>query len=130
MNLPLDSPVVLLAIYCLLALAAALAGGVMPMVVKLTHTRLQVAVSFVGGLMLALALLGMLPHALRQLAGPQQTAAWLLAGFLFMFLLQRFAPFHHHDVAAGSPLEPCGHAHSLAERSAPNLKWLGVALGL
>lgn len=130
MNLPLDSPAALLALYCLLALVAALVGGVMPTLVKLTHTRLQLAISFVGGLMLALALLGMLPHALLHLACPQQTAAWVLGGFLVMFLLQRFSPFHHHDVAEGSPLEPCGHPHSLAERSARNLNWLGVALGL
>jgi zinc and cadmium transporter len=47
-----------------------------------------------------------------------------------MFFLQRFLPFHHHDVAEGSPVEPCGHTHSLAERSARRLSWMGVALGL
>ena len=47
-----------------------------------------------------------------------------------MFLLQRFLPFHHHDVAEGTPVEPCGHTHSLAERGARRLSWAGVALGL
>jgi zinc and cadmium transporter len=97
---------------------------------RLTHTRLQVGVSFVAGLMLGLALLGLLPHATHELHAIQPAAGWLLGGFLVMFFLQRFLPFHHHDVAEGSPLEPCGHAHALAERSARSLNWIGVALGL
>lgn len=125
-----SSAVFRLSLYSVLALLAALAGGALPSLFKLTHTRLQVAVSFVAGLMLGLALLGLLPHASLELGSARPGAAWLLAGFLVMFFLQRFLPFHHHDVAEGSPLEPCGHSHSLAERSARHLRWLGVALGL
>lgn len=130
MNLSLESPGVLLTGYCLLAFLAAWAGGELPTLVKLTHTRLQVAVSFVAGLMLGLSLLGLLPHALHELPSAHAATHWVLAGFLTMFLLQRFLPFHHHDVTEGSPLEPCGHAHSLAERSARHLGWIGVTLGL
>jgi zinc and cadmium transporter len=130
MNPLTDSPTVVLAGYCLLALLAALAGGALPSLFKLTHTRMQVAVSFVAGLMLGLSLLGLLPHATHEIHSVDQSVAWLVAGFLVMFFLQRFLPFHHHDVPEGSPLEPCGHAHSLAERSARSLSWVGVALGL
>ncbi|MCU0782882.1 MAG: ZIP family metal transporter [Verrucomicrobia bacterium] len=130
MNTLNASPTVLLVVYCVLALLAALAGGALPTLFRLTHTRLQMAISFVGGLMLGLSLLGMMPHALHQIGSVQPTVAWLLAGFLMMFLLQRFLPFHHHDVIEGNPLEPCGHTHSLAERSARSLSWMGVALGL
>ena len=130
MNLSSASPVLLLSLYCVLAFAAALAGGALPALFKLTHTRVQVSVSFVAGLMLGLALLGLLPHAGEELNSLHQLAAWTLAGFLVMFFLQRYVPFHHHDVEEGSPLEPCGHTHALAERSARNLSWLGVVLGL
>jgi cytochrome bd-type quinol oxidase subunit 1 len=130
MNSLATSPTVLLVGYCLLALLAALAGGALPSLFKLTHTRLQVAVSFVAGLMLGLALLGLLPHASHELNSIRGGVAWLLGGFLVMFFLQRFLPFHHHDMAEGSPTEPCGHTHSLAERSARSLSWMGVALGL
>ena len=119
-----------LGLYCLLVFLASLAGGALPTLFRLTHTRLQVAVSFVAGLMLGLAVLGLWPHATHALGSPHRSAAWLLAGFLAMFFLQRFLPFHHHDVAEGSPVEPCGHTHSLAERSARTLSWVGVALGL
>jgi zinc and cadmium transporter len=130
MNFLIQSPTALLVSYCLLALLAALAGGALPSLFKLTHTRLQVAVSFVAGLMLGLSVLGLLPHATHELGSVQRVTAWLLGGFLAMFFLQRFLPFHHHDVAEGSPVEPCGHTHSLAERSARSLSWVGVALGL
>jgi zinc and cadmium transporter len=124
------SPALLLGAYSLLALLAALAGGALPSLLKLTHPRLQLAVSFVAGLMLGLAVLGLWPHAAHELHSVHVSAAWLLGGFLTLFFLQRFLPFHHHDVIEGSPSEPCGHPHSLAERSARSLSWMGVALGL
>ena len=116
------SPTVLLAAYCLLALLAALAGGALPSLVRLTHPRLQLAVSLVAGLMLGLSLLCLLPHASHELGSVHEGAAWLVGGFLVMFFLQRFLPFHHHDVAEGSPPEPCGHTHALAERSVSLVK--------
>lgn len=130
MNILSYSPSITLACYCALALLAALAGGILPTLFKLTHTQLQAGVSLVAGLMLGLSLLGLLPHSGHELHSIHQAAMWMLAGFLIIFFLQRFLPFHHHDVTAGSPLEPCGHAHSLAERSARNLSWTSVALGL
>jgi zinc and cadmium transporter len=129
-NVTSPSPALFLVIACLLTFLAALGGGLLPALFRLTHTRLQLAVSFVAGLMLGLALLGLLPHASHELSSPHRAATWLLAGFLVLFLLQRFFPFHHHDVIPNTPLEPCGHAHSLAERSARQLSWMGVALGL
>ena len=126
----LDSPVILLGLYGAVVFAASLAGGWLPTLLRLTHVRLQLAVSFVGGLMLGLALLALLPHAIQESGSAAHSTGALLAGFLLMFLLQRFLPFHHHDVAEGSPLEPCGHTHSLAERSARSLSWVGVVLGL
>ncbi len=119
-----------LAVYCVFVFLAALAGGALPALFRLTHTRLQVAVSFVAGLMLGLSLLGLLPHATHGLGSVQASAGWLVSGFILLFFLQRFLPFHHHDVADGSPTEPCGHTHSLAERSARALSWVGIAVGL
>jgi zinc and cadmium transporter len=120
----------LLATYCLFAFLAALMGGGLPNLFRLTHTRLQIAVSFVAGLMLGLSLLGLLPHASHELYSMHRGTAWALGGFLVMFLLQRFLPFHHHDVPEGSPLDVDGRADSLAQRSASSLNWIGVALGL
>jgi zinc and cadmium transporter len=156
-----------LAIYCVLVLFASLAGGWLPIVVRLTHTRLQVAISLVAGLMLGIALLHFLPDANEHLGSLDRTVAWMLSGFLVMFFLQRFFHFHHHDLPEGDPEDCCHdepaeeshdhghsheehhhghehvhdhthehdhehvhHAHTLAEKSAQQLSWVGTALGL
>jgi zinc and cadmium transporter len=149
----------LLAIYCALVLIASLAGGWLPIIIKLTHTRLQIAISLVAGLMLGIALLHFLPDANEHLQSLDRTVAWMLGGFLAMFFLQRFFHFHHHDLPEGDPEDCCHdepahdhghshdhdhhhghghehehdhaqHAHTLAEKSAQQLSWVGTALGL
>jgi zinc and cadmium transporter len=139
------STVGLLAIYCAFVLLASLAGGWLPLLFHLTHTRLQMAISFVAGLMLGIALLHFLPDAAEQLHSVDRTVKWALGGFLLMFFLQRFFHFHHHDLPEGDPEDCCHghaehehahgegetyHAHTLAEKSARQLSWVGTALGL
>jgi zinc and cadmium transporter len=135
------TPVWLLTVYCALVLLASLAGGWLLLVIHPTHTRLQLATSFVAGLMLGIALLHFLPDAAEQLHSVDRTATWVLGGFLAMFFLQRFFHFHHHDTPEGDP-EDCDahehghvhdhahHAHTLADKSAQQLSWVGTALGL
>lgn len=131
--------------YCVLVLLASLAGGWLMLSIRLTHTRLQMAISFVSGLMLGIALLHFLPDAAKQFHSLDRTVAWMLGGFLAMFFLQRFFHFHHHDLPEGDPEDCCHHesepspdqapahehhAHTLAEKSAQQLSWTGTALGL
>ena len=145
MPAPLISSGGLLAIYCALVLLASLAGGWLLLLIHLTHTRLQMAVSFVAGLMLGIALLHFLPDADEQLHSLDRTMNWVLGGFLVMFFVQRFFHFHHHDLPEGDPEDCCGHdhdhdhahahdhsehAHTLADKSAKQLSWVGTALGL
>ncbi|MFB3137829.1 MAG: hypothetical protein ACE10B_01235, partial [Phycisphaerales bacterium] len=65
------SPIALLVMYCGLILAASLIGGWVPLLIRLTHERMELAVSFVSGVMLGVALLHLLPHAWMQ------RAAWM-----------------------------------------------------
>ena len=102
------SPNWLLAIYCALVMLASLCGGWLLILMRPTHTRLQVATSFVAGLMLGIALIHFLPDAMEQLKDIDRTAKWVLGGFLAMFFLQRFFHFHHHDSPVGDP-EDCCH---------------------
>ena len=140
----------LLTIYCALVLVASLAGGWVLLIIRPTHARLQLAISFVAGLMLGIALLHFLPDAEEQLHSMDRTVAWMLGGFLAMFFLQRFFHFHHHDSPEGDPEDCCHeheesdehkhehdhghehehHAHTLAGKSASQLSWVGTALGL
>ena len=133
------TPAWLLTIYCALVLLASLAGGWLLLVIRPTHTRLQLATSFVAGLMLGIALLHFLPDAEEQLHSVDRTVTCVLGGFLAMFFLQRFFHFHHHDSPEGDP-EDCDahehvhdhahHAHTLADKSAQQLSSVGTALGL
>lgn len=135
----------LLVIYCAFVLFASLAGGWLPLLVHLTHTRLQMAISLVAGLMLGIALLHFLPDAAEQLGSLDRTVKWTLGGFVAMFFLQRFFHFHHHDMPEGDPEDCCQHEHehehhheqghvhhdqTLAYKSAKQLSWVGTALGL
>ena len=145
-----SSPAFLLIAYCAVILLASLAGGWIPLLVRLTHTRLQVATSFVAGLMLGVGVLHLLPHAWDQLRSIDRAAGWLLGGFLLMFFIQRFFHFHHHDVPEEDAVggHECAHEHhdhdqegaeghvhrvaenTLADQSARQLSWGGAALGL
>jgi zinc and cadmium transporter len=140
---PLLSPAWLLFVYCVLTMVASLAGGWLLMMIHLNHTRLQMAVSFVAGLMLGIALLHFLPDANEHLGSLKKTVEWMLGGFLAMFFVQRFFHFHHHDLPEGDPEDCCGHehehdhaelhaghAHTLADKSAKQLSWVGTALGM
>jgi len=124
------SPEIQLLVACVIVLGASLAGGWLPALLRLNHSRLQMAVSMVSGLMLGLAMLHLLPHGAEELGSMSLACGWLMTGFLVMFLLQRFLPFHHHDVGENQPHVNCGHAHGPTEPYASHLDWLGVALGL
>lgn len=100
----------LLAIYCLGIVGASLLGGVIPNLLRLTHRRLQMALSFVAGAMLGVALFHMLPHAVLEVMDQRHAegkafghgqfdtlTVAMVAGFLAMFLLERFARFHRHE---------------------------------
>jgi zinc and cadmium transporter len=112
------SPTLLLVVYCSLIFVASLAGGMIPLVVRLTHRRMELAVSFVAGLMLGVGALHLLPHAIVQLGpdGKLDHIMWsLMGGFLTMFFVERFFCYHHHDAPDESPSEVphanCEHHH-------------------
>ena len=102
-----------LALYCVVIIVSSLLGGWIPLHVRLTHKRLQIANSLIGGFMLGIALLHMLPHAMISNNPFQQLMLWMVAGVLTMFLLERFFHFHQHDLPSHPPSahEQDGHDH-------------------
>ena len=75
-----------LILYCVLVAGASLFGGWLPSRIKLTHTRMELIMSFVSGLMLGVALFHMLPHGAEQLRSVHAAGLWLAGGILVMFL--------------------------------------------
>ena len=97
--------------YCVAIVLASVFGGVLPKLVKLTHGRLQVLISFVGGLMLGISVFHLLPHALVELGTAQLDMAMiaLMCGMVAMFLLLRM--FHFHDHGPAEVHDPHDHDH-------------------
>jgi zinc and cadmium transporter len=82
---------------------ASLVGGWLPQWLRLTHGRMQTAISFVAGVVLGIGLLHLLPHGFYQWFEVDAEGAidrsvwWLLIGFLATFCLQRLFHFHTHE---------------------------------
>jgi zinc and cadmium transporter len=134
----------LIVIYCVLILLASLMGGIMPLMVRLTHTTMQLAVSFVAGVMLGVGFLHMLPHAI-ELLDARSVMIWVLGGFLAMFFIQRYLAVHQHVAPHGQTASEhqCGesdevhhHAHEdflirpPGQLMAKETSWGGAAIGL
>lgn len=135
-------------VYCLAIVLASVFGGVLPKLVTLTHGRLQLLISFVGGLMLGISVFHLLPHAMVELGGQRIDSAMMamMCGMVAMFLLLRM--FHFHDHGTAEVPDPHGHdhdhdgghcgpalvslevAHSHGAKPHRELSWMGVCFGL
>ena len=112
--------------YCAAIMAASVGGGWLPSIFRLTHTRMQTTISFVGGLMLGIAVFHLLPHSVHGNNSIDTSAWWMMAGILTMFLLIRSFHFHHHGPLEISTAQedPCAghdahdHDHDLGKRHA------------
>jgi zinc and cadmium transporter len=100
------APAVLLVIYCCLIVLASLTGGWLPSILRLSHLRMQLLMSLVGGMMIGVACLHLLPQAVAQLNDLRWLSSSLLVGVLSMLFLLRFGHVHHH----GDPVTFCDHA--------------------
>lgn len=103
-----------LSAFCLVILTVSVLGGLLPLATVLTHTRLQVYLSFAAGTMLGAAFFHMMPEAIR--IGSVATIQWAAFGLLALFFLERFFSFHHHEpdpdpAGLDHPKNHSQHAH-------------------
>jgi zinc and cadmium transporter len=134
----------LLIVYCSLIVVVSLAGGRLSSLLKMTHLRTQLLMSGVGGLMLGIAMLHLLPHATETLGSASKAGIGALAGLVVMFLMVRL--FHTHDhsgpaVEAGEDSaslteeadqhHSCGHGHHHGDGDpTKGISWFGLFFGL
>jgi zinc and cadmium transporter len=136
-----------LILYCVLVTGASLLGGELPSLIQLTHSRMQMLVSLVAGLMLGVGLFHMLPHAAIEVDSLDVVMLWVMGGLLATFFLIRAFHFHQHGSAehdgAGLPQDhdhDDGHQHGHAADShhgaggasagRHRFSWIGMGLGL
>lgn len=128
----------MLAAELVLVFLAAWAGGTSVAILRLGHRRMQVLLSFTGGILLGVAFLHLMPHAIAARAGAvDEVVPWMLAGFFLMFLLERaFRGHAHHAVDPDhGPAHGCDHSggHHHAHAGAPasaGWGWCGALAGL
>lgn len=130
-----------LTLFCVIIALASLFGGSLPSLIRLTHRRIQLTLSFVSGVMLGVALLDLLPHAIYKLQHAETALACCLIGLLFMFFMIRMFHFHQHDLTADNAHEHptpelCDHDHGHhhvhcdEHGGQVDLSWLGLSFGL
>ncbi len=121
-----------LAVYALgLVLAVAL-GARMDRLVRITHKRTQLLMSLIAGVLLGIAVLHLLPHAVYTIqhekgaSSIDYVAPFVVLGLLFMFFLQRLFHFHNHEYQAHDQQTDHAHESSITLGRAG----FGVVLGL
>ena len=132
------SVLALLGIYGSALFLASLLGSGLPRLFSMTHTRTQMILSLVSGLMLGVALLHLIPHSYAAAGAIDTVMVWTLAGLVFMLLLLRWFHFHQHDfvgAAADCALDAGdghdhAHAHDHAHPPEQALGALGLFVGL
>ena len=123
----------LLMVYCGLIVLGSLAGGWLPVLVRLSHARMQVMMSFVGGFMLGIALLHLLPHAVVKTKSVDAAVLAALIGLLTIFFLIRIFGGHSHDVPGEDPHSHGDHSTNAKMESGSGehgFRWVGLAFGL
>lgn len=124
------SPIVALLIYSLLVIGSSVLGGAIPSFFKMTHVRMQSVLSLVGGFMLGVALLHMLPHGIVACKGNLDLIMiCTLVGLLFTFFMIRTLHFHQHGPTAHDSHD---HDHKECDHHSHKhtISWTGVAFGL
>lgn len=138
------NPTLLVVAYGLTIVVSAVAGGYLPQLVRMNHLRMQVLLSFVGGMMLGVAVLHLLPHGILEIqtailneensfsVATQWAMQSTLIGLLVTFLLMRAFHFHQHgEEDEQEHHHGHHHGHETSTSTAPKrLGWLGVMFGL
>src|SRR5438477_996684 len=120
-----------LAVYSLLVLAVSLFGGGVPFLGRVTHSRLQLYLSFSAGVMLGASFFHVMPDAMAMSGAG--FGWWMALGVVGLFCIERFIAPHSHEVSSKLQEEHehepgCEHDHE--HHAAPAVSgWMAV-LGL
>lgn len=140
----------LLTSYCLIVALASVGGGWLPALLRMTHLRTQLLMSFVAGLMLGISTLHLLPHALESLGSSSHVGMATLVGVIGMFLLLRVFHVHNHGhvpiavdpeatIAKIDEHSHCDHHHGAHHHDHHHVEhspsrrgfgWIGMLFGL
>ena len=105
-----------LVFYCALILLASMFGGWVPLVGKVTHSKLQFYLSLSAGVMLGAAFFHVMPDAMEK--SEEYFGWWMSLGVVGLFCIERFIAPHSHEID-GHNHDHHAHEHSHLEFSEP-----------
>jgi zinc and cadmium transporter len=94
-----------LAIYSVMILLISLLGGFLPLLGKVTHSRLQLYLSLSAGFMLGASFFHVMPDAMEAMNSAFKFGVWMSLGVVGLFCIERFIAPHSHEMDGG------GHHH-------------------
>ena len=102
--------------------------GFLPELSRMTHIRMQMSLSAIGGLILGIAVLHLWPHAVEELGenGADRAASWVIVGMVGTFLMLRLFHFHHHGQAHPAHDGCTHHSHGSALPAVTTISTLPV----
>lgn len=112
-----------------LSLAIALVsilGGIVPNLIKLTHTGTQIFMSCVAGFLIGVSFLHIIPYGLEHLQEFYPNTAihlcvtWVVLGIAVMYCVMRFSNFHQHE----------NDSKFTNSTTNSKLTWIGVLIGM
>src|SRR5713226_6215251 len=109
-------------------LILSLIGGYVPFLGRVTHSRLQLYLSFSAGVMLGACFFHVMPDALEMAGGG--FGWWMALGAVGLFCIERFIAPHSHEISSKLQQEHehepgCEHDHE--HRAAPAVAgWMAV----
>jgi zinc and cadmium transporter len=118
-----------LVLYSGVILAVSLIGGSVPLLGKVSHSRLQMYLSLSAGVMLGASFFHVMPEAIDY-AGKQTFGWWMALGVVGLFCIERFLAPHSHEASSKLQQEHehepgCEHDHQ--HRAAPAVGgWMAV----
>jgi zinc and cadmium transporter len=86
-----------------------LGGGLIPLMFRATHARIQIYLSASAGVMLGAAFFHMMPHAAELI--PNTFGLWTAIGVIGLYFVQRFIAPHSHEFETHGPEEACADEH-------------------
>jgi zinc and cadmium transporter len=102
-----------LTLYCFLILLASMFGGYVPLVGKISHSRLQKYLSLSAGVMLGAAFFHVMPDAMENSGG--YFGWWMSLGVVGLFCIERFIAPHSHEIDTQHNHEHNGHNNNHGE---------------
>ncbi|QDT37567.1 ZIP family metal transporter [Stratiformator vulcanicus] len=112
-------------------------GGALPSFVRISHTRMQIIMSAVGGLMLGVALFQLWPHSFALIGRADRVGIGVACGLVTLFVLMRAFHFHTHEIAVDDTEDPHAHdhdggleGHHCDPRALSDSSWAGMLFGL